>query len=307
MSAPAWRFDGDYLNLEERCGYRRAVWPAARAAMGMKPGMRVLDVGCGAGAFTRFVAEALEGRGAVVGVDHDEDLLAKARASTPARDGLEVEFRRADALKLDFPDASFDAVVSGFLLCILPSPLDALREMRRVTKPGGLIASLSCFCKSGNFPMFGGVHEMPGIERYNDLRVRFADTRRVHVRNPALGLPNGKDLDVWGDYARAGLVDLRIDGFLTMFAPGDARWSAADAREYVEGRGRIEREMMERLSDADVAKLERGGFSRAELAELRALTAQKYAWLLADDARIRRGMEVLADPSVLITGRVPAR
>lgn len=300
-----WRFSPDSLTLEERFGYAREVWPQAQEFIGLKSGMGVLDVGCGAGAFTRFAVAALQGRGQAVGLDHDDIMLEKARATVPSSQELPVRFERGSAMKLPFEDATFDAVLSGFVLCVLPEPLVALREMRRVTKPGGIIASLSCFCKSGIFPTFAGIHEFEGAQRLEDLRRRFLDVRRTQVRNPALGLPNGRDLDVWADYARAGLVDLRIKGFMTVFAPSDARWSDAEAREYVEGRRRIELEVADALPEADLAKLERGGFPRAEVREMRALLERKYEWLLADDGRIRRGMELLCDPAVLIVGRVP--
>lgn len=304
MTLP-WRFAADDLSIEERFGYRRDVWPEAARFIGLQPGQRVLDVGTGAGALVRFAAEAIEGRGDITAVDHDADLLVKARASMPSSLGLSVRFEEGDATRLHYPDASFDVTLSGFLLCVLPDPLVTLREMRRVTRPGGVVASFSCFCKSGFFPVFAGVHDFPGLERLDELRRRFVDVRRMHVRNPALGLPNGRDLDVWADYARAGLVDLRIRGFLTVFAPSDARWSDAEAREFVEGRRRIELRMVDHLTSEQRATLAQHGFSGTQLEELRALLETKYAWLLEDDRRIRAGMELVTDPAVLIVGRVP--
>lgn len=299
-----WRFSADSLSLEERFGYARDVWPQAAEFVGLRPGMRVLDVGCGTGSFTRFVAASVGAEGEAVGLDHDEALLARAReAGAPA--GARLRYEQGSAAKLPFPDASFDVVASSFLLCVVPEPLLLLREMRRVARPGGLVASLSCFCKSGIFPTFAGLHDFEGAQRLEEMRRRFMDARRVHVRNPALGLPNGRDLDVWGDYHRAGLEELRIRGFLTVFAPSDARWTDAQAREYVEGRRRIELEMLDGLTPAQRDTLARHGFPQEEQEELRALLDRKHAWLLADDARIRRGMELLCDPAVLIVGRVP--
>src|SRR6185369_12175424 len=120
--------------------------------------------------YSQMLMEPLRGRGEWVAADHDADLLRQARENVRA--SVPIRFERADALKLPFADAEFDAVVSAFLLCILPSPLDALREMRRVTKPGGVIASLSCFCKSGALPIFHGIESWPGLERYQELQPR---------------------------------------------------------------------------------------------------------------------------------------
>lgn len=305
MTLP-WRFSVDSLSLEERFAYRRDVWPEMARFIDLQPGSRVLDVGTGGGAMVRFAAEAMGGKGRIVGVDHDEDVLAKARENIPSGPDLEVKFERGDALKLPAANATFDVTLSGFILCVLPDPLAALREMKRVTKPGGLVASLSCFCKSGFFPVFAGVHSFEGLERLDELRRRFTDARRVNVRNPALGLPNGRDLDVWADYSRVGLVDLKIRGFLAVFAPSDSRWSDAEAREYVAGRKGIELSMLDNLTPAQKDAIEEGGFSRAEMSELRSLLERKYAWLLEDDSRIRRGMELVTDPMVLIVGRVPS-
>lgn len=304
METP-YRFNAESLSLDERFGYSRQVWPRLRERLALPARSRVLEVGCGNGAFTRFLVSSVGSGSEVVGVDRDAVLLDEARAKTPAPDDVKVSFEVGDALSLERSPASFDSAFSAFLLCVIPEPLAALAEMRRVVRPGGLVASLSCFCKSGIFPTFAGLHEFDGAERLEALRRRFEETRRVHVRNPMLGLPNGRDLDVWGDYARAGLEDLRIDGFLTVFAPSDARWSDAEAREFVEGRRRIELAMVDNLGAGDREKLARGGFSAADLAELRALLARKFGWLLADDARFRRGMEIVAEPAVLITGRVP--
>ncbi len=303
--APAWRFDADALSVEERFGYRSQIWPHARTVVPIKPGMRVLDVGCGGGAFTRFIASCMDGDGEIVGVDRDEDLLERARATAPQGPELKVEMHVMDAADLDFPDDHFDAVVSGFLLCVIPSPLGVLREMRRVTKPGGIVASLSCFCKSGIFPSFEGLHGFDGHDRLHNLWRRFFDTRRIHLRNPALGLPNGRDLDVWGDSARAGLVDLRIHGYLTVLAPSDARWSDADAVDFMTERRRIELGVIDGLTADQREEMERAGLSGKEIDELRALLEKKYDWLAADVRRVRDGMELLTEPSVLIVGRAP--
>lgn len=304
MAQPAWRFDPEFLRHEERFGYREVLWPETIAFLGLRSGMRILDVGCGPGGFVLHLSETLGGDTEVVGLDSDAKLIADASARA-ARDGARVRFETGDALKLPYPDASFDAVVSSFLLCVLPEPVAALREMRRVAKPGATVGSLSCFCKSGIFPTFAGIHEFEGAQRLEELRRRFQDVRRVHVRNPALGLPNGHDLDVWADHPRAGLVEPRIRGFLTVFAPSDARWSDAQARAYVESRRRIELGMVDNLTPAQRETMAKHGFTHAELAEFRALLERKHAWLLADDARIRKGMELVCDPAVLIAAKTP--
>jgi ubiquinone/menaquinone biosynthesis C-methylase UbiE len=115
-----------------------AQWaPVLCAAAGVAPGHRVLDVACGTGVVTRAAADRVAPSGRAVGVDLNEAMLQVARRVRP-----DVEFRRADAAALPFPDGSFDAVLSQMALMFFPDPAAALREMARVAAPGGTVALL---------------------------------------------------------------------------------------------------------------------------------------------------------------------
>jgi SAM-dependent methyltransferase len=276
---------------------------AALVNLRLAPGMRVLEVGCGAGGYTSMMAAGLRGKGEWIGVDHDEALLEQARRDVSPE--VHVRFEKAVAFALPFPDGSFDAVVSAFLLCVLPSPLTALREMARVVKLGGVISSLSCFCKSGGLPLFHGLDTWRGTQRYAELEPRIRGAFRQLVRNPGLSLPNGKDLDVWADYARAGLVDLQISGYLPLYAPADARWSEEEAVDWLQRRERIEMQLFERLA-GDHTRLERAGVTKKEVDELLVLTKRRFAHLRSPRVA-RRSMAVFADPNVIISGRVPKK
>jgi len=105
----------------------------------LRPGMRLLDAGCGPGSVTMELA-ALVAPGEVVGVDSDAAILARATALLAERrfNGLPVRFERGDIYSLPYPDASFDAVWSQFVFCHLREPVTAMREIRRVLRPGGV-------------------------------------------------------------------------------------------------------------------------------------------------------------------------
>jgi demethylmenaquinone methyltransferase/2-methoxy-6-polyprenyl-1,4-benzoquinol methylase len=99
------------------------------------PGARVLDVATGTGA----VAKELLGRGCtVVGLDQSPEMLAVARRAL----GESVELVEASAERLPFPDASFDALTFTYLLRYVDEPGSTLRELARVVRPGGAVASL---------------------------------------------------------------------------------------------------------------------------------------------------------------------
>jgi SAM-dependent methyltransferase len=113
-----------------------AAW-ASRVvdAAAIEPGWRVLDVACGTGVLTREVAGRVGPRGAVVGLDLNEGMLAVATRKAP-----EIEWRRGRAEALPFDDATFDAVVSQFGLMFFEDRKAALHEMMRVLKEGGRLA-----------------------------------------------------------------------------------------------------------------------------------------------------------------------
>jgi demethylmenaquinone methyltransferase/2-methoxy-6-polyprenyl-1,4-benzoquinol methylase len=100
------------------------------------PGDTVLDVATGTGAVAR---ELIRRKGCrVVGVDVTPEMLAEARR----RLGPEVELVEARAERLPFPDASFDGLTFTYLLRYVDDPAETLRELARVVRPGGTIASL---------------------------------------------------------------------------------------------------------------------------------------------------------------------
>lgn len=102
----------------------------------VKQGERVLDAGCGTGIYS---VELARRGGRVKAVDYSSEMIGQARAKALKED-LHIDFVKADALKLPFPDGHFDLVISVCMLCFLKERDAALLEMKRVLKPGGRIA-----------------------------------------------------------------------------------------------------------------------------------------------------------------------
>ena len=105
-----------------------------------RPGERVLDVCCGSGASAIPAAHAVGTRGAVVGVDLAQNLLALARAKAAAQGLRNIEFRTGDMLDLDLPGGPFDAVVCVFGIFFVPDMAAAVRSLWRNVRPGGKLA-----------------------------------------------------------------------------------------------------------------------------------------------------------------------
>lgn len=109
-----------------------------RLARMLTEGMTVLDVGCGTGAITRGIAEAVGPRGYVVGVDYSEALIAEARRAHASVNGLHFEV--ADAAMLPY-DGEFDVATASRLLVWLPDPAAALASMKAAVRTGGRVAA----------------------------------------------------------------------------------------------------------------------------------------------------------------------
>jgi ubiquinone/menaquinone biosynthesis C-methylase UbiE len=123
--------------------YRREVVAAAKG--------RVLEVGVGSGLNFPFYGGGVE---VVVGLDPSPRLLAKARRRAAAA-GVRAGFLQGSATAIPLENHTIDSVVMTWTLCSIPDPLAALREMRRVLKPGGRLL----FVEHGLSPE-------PGIERW---------------------------------------------------------------------------------------------------------------------------------------------
>jgi ubiquinone/menaquinone biosynthesis C-methylase UbiE len=103
-------------------------------------GDQILDLCCGSGASALPAAQAVGPGGRVVGVDLADELLRLAREKAAARDLTNVEFRQGDVMALDFPRASFDAVICVFGVFFIPDMAAAMGEMWSFVRPGGRLA-----------------------------------------------------------------------------------------------------------------------------------------------------------------------
>ncbi|NIK58207.1 class I SAM-dependent methyltransferase [Kribbella shirazensis] len=121
---------------------------------GVHTGQRLLDVACGTGVVARSAADRVGSTGAVIGLDLNPAMLAVARDVRP-----ELDWRAGDAGEIPFADDDFDVVTCQAGLMFFPDPTAALREMGRVTRPGGVVA-VQVFSALSSQPAYGPWIEM---------------------------------------------------------------------------------------------------------------------------------------------------
>ena len=148
---------GHHESVVQNHARRRAEVDAWFLLSHLRAGMRLLDAGCGPGTITAGLARAVA-PGEVVGIDLSEDVLAQARDHVASEGVNNVTFTFGDVYQLDYEDGSFDVVYANQLLQHLTDQPRALREMRRVLKPGGLLCvretDYATMTPSPKFPEF---------------------------------------------------------------------------------------------------------------------------------------------------------
>jgi SAM-dependent methyltransferase len=209
MPAEVWE---NAESLERYVGrWSRLVAREFVAWLQVPPGSRWLDVGCGSGALTETVL-ADAGPESIEGVDTSEAFVAYAasRVTDPR-----ASFAVADAQALDRPDAAYDAVASSLVLNFLPDPARGAAEMRRVVRPGGVVAGY----------VWDYAGEMQLMRRFWDAAAELdpaaadiEEGRRMAGCNPA---------DLEALFSGAGLeeVETRVIDVPTVFADFDDYWS----------------------------------------------------------------------------------
>ncbi|MER6995674.1 class I SAM-dependent methyltransferase [Streptomyces sp. NPDC000410] len=235
--------------------WRTAANSAAYLVPELRPGMDVLDIGCGPGTITADLA-ALVAPGTVTAVDAAAEVLEQAREVAAERGLDNVRFAVADVHALDFPDDSFDVVHAHQVLQHVGDPVRALREMRRVCRPGGVVAA-----RDSDYGAFTWFPEVPGLDDWQELYHR--------VARASGGEPDaGRRLFSWA--RAAGFTDITATATAWCFSTPEERawWSGLWA---------------DRTTASSYAELAVAG-GHASAAELTAASEAWREWGRQDDA-----------------------
>jgi len=164
----------------------RRFWVRA----GLRPGMRVLDVGCGAGHTTVLLAELVGEQGTVVGIDNAAEAVAVAQARSDGRN--HVSYVHGDPTTHAF-DGPFDAVVGRYVLMFQPDPAAFLAAVARHAHPGGIV----CFHELDA----NGVTSRPPLPTFEQVARWNAEVTRRSGANPHIGSR------LYATYLTAGLPE----------------------------------------------------------------------------------------------------
>jgi SAM-dependent methyltransferase len=150
---------------------------ASFARVGLKPGQRVLDVGCGSGNMACWIAEQVGPNGSVLGIDNSASQIEVAREQARSRGLANVEFQTADAYSPRLPENSFDLVYCRLVLMHLTQPVDALQSMRSLVKPGGTV-----LCEEMDLGCWLCDPPSAAMNQFFELNVSLGEVRGEHFR-----------------------------------------------------------------------------------------------------------------------------
>jgi ubiquinone/menaquinone biosynthesis C-methylase UbiE len=142
--------------------------------------MRVVEIGCGTGLVSLWMAQVVGTRGSVTAMDVSHDQLRVAERNAAAAAVTNVAFQAASSYDTSLPEQSFDLVYSCFRMCPLTQPLKALTEMRRLLKSGGVLV-----CEDHDD---GGILTEPPTRAYKRLVEISEAVNRAHGRDSYVGL-----------------------------------------------------------------------------------------------------------------------
>ncbi len=150
---PAPAFIGYFLDSS----LRKRLQPPDKMIQrsGIKQGMHILEIGCGSGAFTTFVARAIGRKGKVYALDIQSGMLKQLedKLSKPENQDIKnIELIKSNAYDLPFDDNSFDLIYMVTVLPEIPDQNKALQQIKRVLKPGGILA-VTEFLPDPDYPL----------------------------------------------------------------------------------------------------------------------------------------------------------
>lgn len=258
--------------------------------LGLSPGMKIVDVGCGTGDFTRYIASLTQGKHRIIGVDLRANSLRSAEKQTKKEGMSGVSFRKGDAYKIPVKDGWADLVCCRTLLMHLTDPLKAVREMSRVVRKGGSVAAF----EPGSFHS----SYIPNNEKLS----RIADKLQLSYID-GVRKREGKNFDI-GDrlptiFHQAGLRDIIADVQADTYLASDPRRGLEDVRDELG----FYLALFKETKRDDAKAMRAGGASMKEFDQYNQWYEKWTEGLLQDNEELRNDTVFGAGGFVLVRGR----
>ncbi|CAJ0550577.1 Ff.00g105070.m01.CDS01 [Fusarium sp. VM40] len=140
--------------------------PKLQAIVKDNPKLKLLDVGAGSGTISTSLAKYMP-EGEITATDISDEILARAKEYADSQGVSNIKFQQANIFELPFPDSTFDVTHAHQVLCHLGAPVDAIREMLRVTKPGGTVS-----LRESDMHMWCIWPELPALLKFHELQIK---------------------------------------------------------------------------------------------------------------------------------------
>jgi SAM-dependent methyltransferase len=267
MRRPSVNYRNAKVRREVLVRQRRGIWTPEQIEslarhFRLKPGMKLLDAGCGFGYAMRAWGRYCMPRGELVGLDRDRKLLAQA-ARFCSKEGLgkAARFVTGDIGKMPFESNVFDVALAHVVFCHLAEPEKALDEMIRVTKPGGCVAVFDNALTGGPGSGWFSWREPSVAERLAQYEVGI----RMMAGRRAVGFGDysvGCRLPSWMEARGLRNVGVRVNERVAWIAPP---YNSPEQQTVLRNmKERLKEKVKYRVDKSDVEQMRAGGLSRAK-------------------------------------------
>ncbi len=259
--------------------------------LGLKPGMKIVDVGCGTGDFTRYLASLIPGKCTIIGVDIRAANIRTAEKQTRKK-GMagKISFRKGDAYNIPVEDGWADLVCCRTLLMHLTDPVKAVRDMSRVVRKGGTVVAF----EPGRFESFYA----PDDEKFTKLAIRLGESYLDGVRKL-----EGKNFDVGNRlptiFYKAGLRGIMAEVQADTYLTSDPRRRLEDVRDELG----FYLATFKETRKLDAKAMQAGGASKKKIDQYNRWFETWMKGMLDDNEKLRDDTVFSTAGIVLVAGR----